>query len=112
MLEGLKASVRVDVTPAGAFDRYAVELSLENLFTTDKITFEEYVKALPSGSVMPKSTLEIILADRKKAAKEIAEMQKQAALMQQQFNQTLDMKDDETDMDVLGQPMQPIQQAM
>lgn len=106
VLEGLKASVRVDVTPTGAFDRYAVELSLENLFTTDKITFEEYVKALPNGSVMPKTTLEGILADRKKAAKEIAEIQKKAALMQQQFNQTLDMKDDETDMGALGQPIQ------
>jgi hypothetical protein len=112
VLEGLKASVRVDVTPTGAFDRYAVELSLENLFTTGKITFDEYVKALPNGSVMPKSTLEIILSDRKKASKEIAEMQKQAALMQQQFNQTLDMKDDEIDMDALGQPMQPTQQVM
>lgn len=106
VLEGLKASVRIDVTPTGAFDRYAVELSLENLFTQGKITFEEYVKSLPNGSVMPKSTLEMILADRKKAAKEIAEIQKKAALMQNQFNQTMDLKDDETDMGAMEQPIQ------
>ena len=82
VLENIRATVKTDVTPTGAYDRYAVELSLENLFTQGSITFDEYVKALPDGSVMPKIILETILADRKKATQEIAAIQKQAALMQ------------------------------
>ena len=67
VLEGLKATIRVDITPTGAYDRYAVELSLQNLFSSKQITFDEYVKALPNGSVMPKTTLEGILVDRKES---------------------------------------------
>ena len=97
VLEGLKATVRVDITPTGAYDKYAVELSLQNLFSSKQITFDEYVKALPNGSVMPKTTLEGILVDRKKATQEIAAIQKQAALMQNQYDQTLNVVDDQID---------------
>ena len=41
ILESLSTSVKVDITPKGAFDKYAQELSLENMFTQGKITFEE-----------------------------------------------------------------------
>ena len=112
VLENIRATVKTDVTPTGAYDRYAVELSLENLFTQGSITFDEYVKALPDGSVMPKIILETILADRKKATQEIAAIQKQAALMQNQYDQTLNMVDNEVDQEMVQtMPTQPTAQT-
>ncbi len=89
ILETLKTSVKVDITPKGAFDKYAQELSLENLFTNDKITFEEYVEALDTDSVMPKSKLELILNKRKDKQKQIDEIEKQAAIYQQQAQKSM-----------------------
>lgn len=100
VLKELKASVKVDITPTGAFDRYAVELSLENLFMQGKITFEEYVKALPDNSVMPKIALKMILDDRKKAIKEIAKIRKEAAIMQGQYDQAINDKENKMDQSI------------
>lgn len=78
IMEALKTSVKVDITPKGAFDKYAQELSLENLFTQGKITFEEYVEALEPDSVMPKSKLEVIIKKRKEKDKQINQYEQQA----------------------------------
>lgn len=87
VLEELSTSVKVDITPKGAFDKYAQELSLENMFTTGKITFEEYVESLDSDSVMPKTKLENILKKRKEAEKQINTIQQQADLIKMQAQQ-------------------------
>lgn len=84
LLEALSTSVKVDITPKGSFDKYAQELSLENLFTSGKITFEEYVKSLDSDSTMPKPKLEIIVKDRKEAQKQIAALEQQATQLKMQ----------------------------
>lgn len=75
LLQALKTNVRVDITSKAPYDKYAVEQSLENLFSADKITFEEYVDALPYDSSMPKTTLEEIIAKREEAKKDITTMQ-------------------------------------
>ena len=64
-LQKLEPHIKVDITPRGSYDRYAQELSLENLFKDDKITFEEYVDSLPADAVMPKATLEKVVKRRK-----------------------------------------------
>lgn len=87
LLEALSTSVKVDITPKGSFDKYAQELSLENLFTSGKITFEEYVKSLDSDSTMPKPKLEIIVEDRKEAQRQIASLEQQAAQLKMQAQQ-------------------------
>lgn len=84
VLEALRTSVKVDITPKGAFDKYAQELSLENMFTAGKITFEEYVEALDTDSVMPKQKLEIILKKRAEKEKQINEYELQAAQLKNQ----------------------------
>jgi len=84
ILDALETSVKVDITPKGAFDKYAQELSLENMFTTGKIDFEEYVEALDTDSVMPKTKLEKILKKRKEAQDQINQINQQAQLLQQQ----------------------------
>lgn len=84
LLEALSTSVKVDITPRGAFDKYAQELSLENLFTAGKITFEEYVESLDTDSVMPKVKLENILRKRKEAQAQINVLEQQATQMKMQ----------------------------
>jgi hypothetical protein len=93
VLEQLKASVRVDITPKSSFDKYAVEQSLENLFTSKFISFEEYVKSLPEDSVMPKTTLQEIVEDRKQAQQEIAQLKVEADKMQSEYDNILNEAD-------------------
>ena len=52
-------------------------MSLENLLSAGKITFEEYVNALPEDSTMPKSKLKEILKTREEKNKIITEIEKQ-----------------------------------
>lgn len=78
VLQALKSNVRVDITSKAPYDKYAVEQSLENLFAADKISFEEYVNALPYDSSMPKTKLEEIIKKREEAKKDIATMQQNA----------------------------------
>ena len=94
VLDALSTSVKVDITPKGAFDKYAQELSLENLFTNGKISFEEYVDALDSDSVMPKTKLENIVQKRRESQEEIAGMQARANAIMEQSNQALMARDD------------------
>ena len=65
VMKQLEAFVKVDITPRGAYDRYAQELSLENLMQGGFIDLEEYTDALDADSVMPKTKLEKILRERK-----------------------------------------------
>lgn len=83
-LQRLKANIKVDITPITAFDIYAQEESLENLFIQGKITFEEYVEALPPHSAMPKDKLKKIIQKREETKKQI---QMQAEEANNQMNQ-------------------------
>lgn len=89
ILEALSTSVKVDITPRGSFDKYAQELSLENLFTQGKITFEEYVESLDSDSVMPKTKLENIVKKRKEAQEKIDVLEQQAMQMKLESEQSM-----------------------
>ena len=77
-LQKIKLNVKIDITPHGSYDKYAQEQSLENLMTNNYITFEEYVKALPTDSVMPKQLLDKILKDRQETNKKMLELEQQA----------------------------------
>lgn len=71
IMNKLDAFVKIDITPRGAYDRYAQELSLENLMSGGFISFEEYVESLDSDSVMPKTKLEKIIQERKEKQAQI-----------------------------------------
>lgn len=94
ILDVLKTSVKVDITPKGAFDKYAQELSLENMFTNKLITFEEYVDSLDPDSVMPKVKLENILKKRKEAQKMIDQLDMQASQLKQQAQMNMGISQD------------------
>lgn len=56
--------IRVDVTSANPFSKFAREQALEKLFTMGQISLEEYVEALDDDSSVPKSRLEHIINKR------------------------------------------------
>jgi hypothetical protein len=94
-LRQLQATVRIDVTPKGVYDKFAQEQTLENLFTQGLFAiqrlpeFEAYVEALDDDSVAPKQKLEGILQRMKDEQRRIALIQQQAQLMQQRAQQFL-----------------------
>lgn len=88
-LEKIDVNLKIDITPTTAFDRYAQELSLENLLLKGLINLEEYTEALPEGSAMPKPTLESIIQRRKEARAKIAELQEQMNAMQSAAEQVI-----------------------
>ncbi len=93
LLEQLQASVRIDITPKGIYDKFAQEQSLENylnngLFNIQRLgEFEAYVEALDDDSVAPKAKLEKILKRMKEEQAKIAAMESEAQLMQQRASQ-------------------------
>jgi hypothetical protein len=86
IMSRLETFVKVDITPRGAYDRYAQELSLENLMTGGFIDFEEYVESLDADSVMPKTKLEKILNERKEKQAQINAMQLEGEQMKDMAN--------------------------
>lgn len=96
LLNKLDANIRVDITPKSPYDKFAQEQSIESLMTNDRITFEEYVEALPEDSVMPKYVLQNILKKRQEKQKIMDQMQLQAQKMQGQIEQA--MKQQNSDM--------------
>lgn len=94
-LKEVQASVKVEVTPKGAFDKYAQEQSLENLFTGGWFSPEKlsqlkmYADALDDDSVMPKQKLLDVIEKAEAEQQKIAQIQAQSQMMQQQVNQFL-----------------------
>ena len=88
-LEQLQASVKIDVTPKGVYDKFAQEQTLENLlmnglFNVQRLPeFEAYVEALDDDSVAPKQKLRDILDRMKEEQRKIAQINANAQLMQQ-----------------------------
>lgn len=89
VLQELQATVKVDITPKGAFDKYAQELSLENMFKAGMFNIQKlqelktYVKLLDPDSVSPKQKLEEAIKIMEEEQEKIAMIQAQAQLMQQ-----------------------------
>lgn len=93
LLESLKTRVRIDITPKGAFDRYARELTLENflkqgLFTAQRVNeLKYYAEALPDDATAPKQDLLQICEKIEEDQEKIAMINAQAQMMQQRYNQ-------------------------
>lgn len=111
-LQELQASVKVDITPKGAFDKYAQELSIENLFQAGKFNpqalqeLKIYVKLLDDDSVMPKAKLEEAIKHMEEEQQKIALMNAQAQIMQQRANQFLN-EDPEAQASQMLEAQQP-----
>jgi hypothetical protein len=121
-LKQLNASVKIDVTPKGVYDRFAQEQTIENLllngmFSVQRVSeFKAYVDALDDDSVAPKMKLEQIVESILKEQQKIAEIEAKAQLMQQRANQFLMGDPDEqaemmsdAQMQLMMQQEQPIE---
>lgn len=86
-LEKYDFDIKIDITPKSPFDKYAMEISFENLLGAGHITFEEFVNALPDDATLNKSALKEILKDREEKSNIITQIEKQGnaldAAMQQ-----------------------------
>jgi hypothetical protein len=109
-LEKMDLDIKIDITPTTAYDRYAQELSLENLLLKGIINFEEYVSSLPEGSAMPKPILEVIIQKRKEAKAEIAKIQQRMNAMQGAMQQAV-MENEGQMMGGYGNEMQDVSEG-
>ena len=95
VFENLKATVKIDITPKSAFDKYARELSLENLlkagfFSAQKVgETRHYAEALPDDATMPKQEVLDICDKIEEEQRRIAEINARAQIMQQKAMQFL-----------------------
>lgn len=93
VLDALQISIKIDVTPKSAYDKYAQEVSLENLAKSELFLpqnqqlLEDYVSLLDEFSTMPKAKLLELLKRRKKRTQAIEEMSSQAEQMKLQAQQ-------------------------
>ena len=92
-LDKLKTTVKIDITPKGSYDKYAQELSLENLakseFFMNTSWLEDYASLLDFDSTMPKLKIEELIKKRKEEQNKIRAIQQQGQLMQEQVNQLM-----------------------
>lgn len=111
----LQASVKVEITPKGAYDRFAQEQSIQNLFTEGLLNPQKlgelkiYEKLLDSDAVMPKSKLKEAVELMEEEQRKIAMIQAQAQIMQQRADQFLN-SDANAQAETLAQAQQGVAQ--
>ena len=95
MLENLKGTVRIDITPTSPYDKYARELSIENMFKAGMFNVQKlpelkiYAEILPDDSTMPKQEILDAIDKMEEEQEKIAMIEAQAKMMQQRASQFL-----------------------
>ena len=113
MLENLKGTVRIDITPTSPYDKYARELSIENMFKAGMFNIEKlpelkiYADILPDDSTMPKQEILDAIDKMEEEQQRIALIEQQARMMQQRASQFLG-----GDVDQQAQMVNDAQQMM
>ena len=109
-LEQLKASVKIDVTPKGVYDKFAQEQTIENLlmqgfFTAQRVSeLETYANVLDDDSVAPKVKILEAIEHMKEEQRKIAMIEAQAQMMQQRANQFI-MEDPDAQASQISEAM-------
>lgn len=94
-LKELQATVRIDITPKGVYDRFAQEQTVENLllqgfFTAQRVSeLATYAEVLDDDSVAPKMKILEAIEHIKEEQRRIAQIEAQAQMMQQRAQQFL-----------------------
>lgn len=95
VLQQLQATVKIDVTPKGVYDKFAQEQTIENLllqgfFTAQRVSeLATYANILDDDSVAPKVKILEAIDHIKEEQRRIAMIQSQAQEMQQRAQQFL-----------------------
>lgn len=87
VLQQMRPSIRIDVSPVNPYSKYAQEQSLAGLFQAGAITFEEYVEALDEQASTPKQKLQEIIDRRMERQREQMQIQQTMGQMQSQIQQ-------------------------
>ena len=93
ILDKLQADVKVDITPKSPYDKYAQEVSIENMlkagyFNAEKLSeLEVYVDLLDDDSSMPKQKMEEAIKHIKAVQEQISQINNQAQMLQAQTSQ-------------------------
>ena len=95
VLQQLKASVKIDITPKSVYDKFAQEQTIENLlvqgfFNAQRVSeLATYAEVLDDDSVAPKAKIKAAIEHIRDEQKKIAMIQAQAQAMQQRAQQFL-----------------------
>jgi hypothetical protein len=112
VLEQLKATVKIDITPKSVYDRFAQEQTLENflmngLFNQQRLSeLEIYVESLDDDAVAPKRKLQAIVKRMREEQIKIARIEAEAQMMQQRAQQFLMGGPDEQGQQIADARMQ------
>lgn len=114
VLKELQATVKIDITPKGVYDKFAQEQTIENLliqgfFNIQRLSeLKAYAEALDDDSVAPKQKILEIIANMEEEQQKIAMIQAQAQVMQQNAQQFI-MSDDESQSSMMADAMMQLQ---
>lgn len=93
VLEKLKTTVKIDITPKSSFDKYAQEVSLENLANNRNFMntswLEDYVSLLDDDAAMPKLKILDLIKKRKAHQERIRQVQQQGNILQSRIQQMM-----------------------
>ena len=115
-LEQLQATVKIDVTPKGVYDKFAQEQTVENLllqgfFTAQRVgELATYAEVLDDDSVAPKMKILEAIDHIREEQRKIAMIEAQAQMMQQRAQQfLLGDPDEQSSMMADAMMQQPIE---
>lgn len=95
VLEQLQATVKIDITPKGVYDKFAQEQTVENLllqgfFNAQRVSeLATYAEVLDDDSVAPKQKIKEAIEHIREEQRKIAMIEAQAQVMQQRAQQFL-----------------------
>lgn len=95
VLEQLQATVKIDITPKGVYDKFAQEQTIENLliqgfFNAQRVSeLATYCEVLDDDSVAPKAKIKEAIEHIRDEQRKIAMIEAQAQAMQQRAQQFL-----------------------
>lgn len=118
VLRQLQATVKIDVTPKGIYDKFAQEQTIENLllqgfFSAQRVSeLATYAEVLDDDSVAPKQKIMEAIEHIRDEQRKIAMIQAQAQVMQQRAQQFLMGDPDEQASKVADAQMQLAAQRM
>lgn len=93
VLQELQATVKIDITPKGVYDKFAQEQTIENLLINGMFSIERlnelkaYANALDDDSVAPKQKILEIIENMEEEQQRIAMIEAEAQMMQQRAEQ-------------------------
>jgi hypothetical protein len=117
ILKQLQATVKIDITPKGIYDKFAQEQTIENLllqgfFSAQRVSeLATYAEVLDDDSVAPKTKIREAIEHIREEQRKIAMIEAQAQMMQQRAQQFL-MGDPDEQASMMSDAMMQMQAGM